>query len=194
MAQSLGADVLSSNGYLKVQPTLQLLNHPEIFVVGDVVDNTEQKQSIKAAAHAGVVAGNVIAYLEGKALKPYKGSSEMIVLTLGKVICTHLSSRRLDFSNNISSSLGRRGGLSWYLVGHCPRQLVCPLGEVKNPFNLNVAGSVWAFLGPAGWLMIGSIQYLFLRPKYSMSIDLNIIRTCTLVSSRRCHDCLLSNS
>lgn len=68
-----------------------MLNHPEIFVVGDVVDNTEQKQSIKAAAHAGVVAGNVVAYLEGKTLKPYKGSTEMIVLTLGKVLHVHLS-------------------------------------------------------------------------------------------------------
>jgi NADH dehydrogenase FAD-containing subunit len=86
IAQSLGANVLSSNKYIKVQPTLQLIDYPNIFVIGDAVDNTEQKQAAKAAAHAAIVGGNVIALLEGKALNPYKGSSEMIAITLGKVI------------------------------------------------------------------------------------------------------------
>ncbi|KAF5327071.1 hypothetical protein D9619_004610 [Psilocybe cf. subviscida] len=84
ITQSLGSDVLSPNKYVKVQPTFQLVNHPNIFVIGDAVDNTEQKQAAKAAAHAAVVGGNIIALLEGKALNPYKGSAEMIAITLGK--------------------------------------------------------------------------------------------------------------
>ncbi|KAF5325123.1 hypothetical protein D9619_010036 [Psilocybe cf. subviscida] len=84
IAESLGPDVLSPNKYVKVQPTLQLVNHPNIFVIGDAVDNTEQKQAAKTVAHAAVAGGNIVALLEGKVLKPYKGSAEMIVITLGK--------------------------------------------------------------------------------------------------------------
>lgn len=85
IGKSLGADVLSSTGYVKVQPTLQLINHPDIFAVGDVVDNTEQKEGVKAGAHGKVVAGNLVGLFEGKPLRRYAGSKEIIILTIGKV-------------------------------------------------------------------------------------------------------------
>jgi len=56
-------DVLTDTGSIKVQPTLQLSAHPEIFAVRDVVDLPEQKQLFKAQSHAAIVAPNIVAYL-----------------------------------------------------------------------------------------------------------------------------------
>jgi len=84
VANSLGADVVDKRNQIKVNPTLQLLNHPDIFALGDAVNIAEQKQVMKAMAHAGVVVGNIIAYVSGKPLKPYKGSPEVIIVTNGK--------------------------------------------------------------------------------------------------------------
>ena len=55
-------------------------------MVGDIIDWEEQKQAAKNAGHAAVVAKNVKAVLEGR--KPtavYKGSYEIILVTVGKV-------------------------------------------------------------------------------------------------------------
>ncbi|KAJ7070851.1 FAD/NAD(P)-binding domain-containing protein [Mycena amicta] len=83
--KSLGSSVLDERGQVKVQPTLQLLDHPNIFAVGDVINYVEQKQVMKAMAHAGIVAANIISLLSGSsALKPYKGSTEIILVTNGK--------------------------------------------------------------------------------------------------------------
>ncbi|KAF8167610.1 FAD/NAD(P)-binding domain-containing protein [Crassisporium funariophilum] len=84
IAKSLGADVLTERGLVKINPTLQMVAHPDIFVVGDVVDYREQKMLMKAQNHAGIVAANVVAQLNGGALKAYKGTTEMIVITLGR--------------------------------------------------------------------------------------------------------------
>ncbi|KAJ6575311.1 FAD/NAD(P)-binding domain-containing protein [Mycena capillaripes] len=84
VAKSLGADVLDERNQIKVRPTLQLLDHPDIFAVGDAINTVEQKQVMKAIAHSAIVAANIIAYLSGGTLKPYKGSTEMIVITNGK--------------------------------------------------------------------------------------------------------------
>lgn len=74
-----------------MKPTLQLKSFPDIFAAGDVVDIKEEKQLVKAMAHAEIVAANVIVYLTGASLssmKKYKGSRELIVVTLGKVCCS----------------------------------------------------------------------------------------------------------
>ncbi|KAJ7751309.1 FAD/NAD(P)-binding domain-containing protein [Mycena maculata] len=84
IAKSLGADSLDERNQIKVKPTLQLSEHPDIFAVGDAINTVEQKQVMKASAHAALVAGNIVAYLAGKSLKEYKGSSEIIVVTNGK--------------------------------------------------------------------------------------------------------------
>jgi len=83
--ESLGADVLTPSGHIKVQPTLQLPGHPRIFSGGDAMDWKEQKQAAKTTAHAAVIANNVLALLGStKSMIPYKGSVEMVVLTNGK--------------------------------------------------------------------------------------------------------------
>ncbi|KAJ7154055.1 FAD/NAD(P)-binding domain-containing protein [Mycena filopes] len=85
IGESLGASALDERGQVKVKPTLQLIDHPDIFAVGDIIDIFEQKQFMKATAHSGIVALNVIAYLEGSSsLKAYKGSPEVLIVTNGK--------------------------------------------------------------------------------------------------------------
>jgi len=81
---TLGPDALTKDGFVRVQPTLQLKGHPNIFAGGDAIDWQEQKQEGKAGKHAGVIAANVLAYVEGKPLQEYKGSIEMIAVTNGR--------------------------------------------------------------------------------------------------------------
>ncbi|KAJ7187846.1 FAD/NAD(P)-binding domain-containing protein [Mycena filopes] len=84
VATSLGAATLDERKQIKVKPTLQLIEHSDIFAIGDAIDTVEQKQVMKAAAHAAIVAANIVAYLSNRPLKPYKGSIELIVVTNGK--------------------------------------------------------------------------------------------------------------
>lgn len=89
---SLGNAVASPAGFIKVKPTLQLLQHSDIFAMGDILDIPEQKQIAKASAHASTLAANIPKYLADpatNAMKPYGGmmSREMIAITNGKV-CT----------------------------------------------------------------------------------------------------------
>ncbi|KAG8219520.1 hypothetical protein J3R82DRAFT_470 [Butyriboletus roseoflavus] len=83
---SLGSSSLSASGFIKVKPTLQLVDYPRIFAAGDVIEWAEQKQAAKVASHAGVVVQNVLNVLAGKsdALMNYQGSAEMIVITNGR--------------------------------------------------------------------------------------------------------------
>ncbi|KAF4596826.1 hypothetical protein EYR40_007485 [Pleurotus pulmonarius] len=84
--KSLGPDVLTPEGLVKVRPTLQLVAYDDIFAGGDILDVNEQKQYAKAVNHANVLAANILASIAGAnaKLKPYKGSSELIVITIGK--------------------------------------------------------------------------------------------------------------
>ena len=71
---------------MRVNEFLEVRGHPGVFALGDIIDWAEQKQAAKNAGHAAVVAKNVKAVLEGR--KPtavYKGSYEIILVTVGKV-------------------------------------------------------------------------------------------------------------
>lgn len=86
---SLGASVGSNLGLIKVTPTLQLLSHPDIFAIGDILDIPEQKQAGKTGAHAAVVTANISIYLSDptatKRMKVYSKAPEIIAITNGKV-------------------------------------------------------------------------------------------------------------
>ncbi|KAF8140584.1 FAD/NAD(P)-binding domain-containing protein [Boletus edulis] len=85
-AASLGSSTLSPSGFIRVKPTLQVVDHPRIFAVGDVIEWPEQKQAAKVAPHAKVVVQNVLNVLAGEndALVSYQGSAELIVITNGR--------------------------------------------------------------------------------------------------------------
>ncbi|KAF7297054.1 BRO1 domain-containing protein [Mycena indigotica] len=62
-----------------------LIGHSNIFALGDAIDYVEQKQVMKAMAHSGIFTANIVALDSGSTkLKPYKGSTEMIIVTNGK--------------------------------------------------------------------------------------------------------------
>ncbi|KAF9225465.1 FAD/NAD(P)-binding domain-containing protein [Gyrodon lividus] len=82
---SLGSSALSGSGYIKVKPSLQLVNYPYIFAAGDVIDWVEQKQAAKTKGHAAVVVANVLSLLgDREASGVYGGSSELILITNGR--------------------------------------------------------------------------------------------------------------
>ncbi|KAF8507661.1 FAD/NAD(P)-binding domain-containing protein [Gautieria morchelliformis] len=81
---SLGSDVLTNTGTVKIKPTFQLSNYANIFAAGDIIEWDEQKQAAKAKNHGAIIAANIVNYFTGKPLKDYKGSPELIALTNGK--------------------------------------------------------------------------------------------------------------
>lgn len=85
VSDSIGAASLSDRDLIRVRPTLQLQDYSHIFAGGDVIEWKEQKQAAKASPHGVLIAGNIMALLNGGKLKDYKGAMEMIVATNGKV-------------------------------------------------------------------------------------------------------------
>lgn len=105
MSAALGAASLSDQDLIRVRPTLQLVDHDDIFAAGDVIDWKEQKQSAKSTAHGALVGANIAAFLNKGKLKPYTGATEMIVLTNGKVCCISCS-RVCAISNGRAQNAG----------------------------------------------------------------------------------------
>ena len=91
--------MLDESGFVKVKPTLELLDHPGIFALGDIISWKEQKQAGKILGQAPVVAANVVSFLSGTPQqKQYKGKAEMILIPIGKVrssFCAQYSSLTL---------------------------------------------------------------------------------------------------
>ncbi|KAJ7631126.1 hypothetical protein FB45DRAFT_917584 [Roridomyces roridus] len=142
VARSLGDTTLDQRKQIKVKPTLQLLDHPEIFAMGDVINYVEQKTAMKASAHGGVVAGNIVALFAGKSLKPYKGSVEMIVVTNGKSLFVSAS-----FLAEYSPRQERRTRVHRDAMGHHLRSLVCAYDEVQDTHGWDDARVLWALIG-----------------------------------------------
>ncbi|KIJ39265.1 hypothetical protein M422DRAFT_175306, partial [Sphaerobolus stellatus SS14] len=84
VGESLGLDVLSKAGFVKVKTTLQVQGYDHIFAMGDMIDWKEQKQAFKTQSHRAVVATNILPVLEGQApKKEYNSMGEGIVVTNG---------------------------------------------------------------------------------------------------------------
>jgi NADH:ubiquinone reductase (non-electrogenic) len=79
----------SPQGKLLTQPTLQLLDYPEVFALGDLAEIYSSQQSIPATAQsayqaARIAAHNLSALIRGRSLKPYRYIHLGDMLTLGK--------------------------------------------------------------------------------------------------------------
>lgn len=86
LSSSLGEQIVTKEGYVKVLPTLQLREHPRIFAVGDIIDWDEHKQGVKCAAHVSVLTSNIGSLLENKRVKAeYRDSHDAIIISNGKV-------------------------------------------------------------------------------------------------------------
>jgi len=60
--------------------------------MGDIVNNTEQKQASKIPVHVSIVTANILSLLQGKkAAAMYRGQYEMIAIVNGKVCFVILS-------------------------------------------------------------------------------------------------------
>ncbi|KAF9502370.1 FAD/NAD-P-binding domain-containing protein [Pleurotus eryngii] len=81
--KSLGPDLLTDGGQVKFRPTLQLASYDNIFAGGDILDIKEEKQVAKALGHVQILTANILASISNKPLKPYNGSTEMILITNG---------------------------------------------------------------------------------------------------------------
>ncbi|VDB91689.1 unnamed protein product [Peniophora sp. CBMAI 1063] len=82
--KSLGENVLTKYGLVPTNPTLELPDHPGIFCIGDVLDNTERNRLGKYVKHVNAVVPNVLARLNGKEpKKKYTGSIETIAISIG---------------------------------------------------------------------------------------------------------------
>jgi NADH dehydrogenase FAD-containing subunit len=78
--------VLDVSGYVKVTDSLQLVGHPDIFALGDIISYAEQKQVAKIPGHGAVVVANLLSLMANKPTKKkYGGTFEMIAITNGKV-------------------------------------------------------------------------------------------------------------
>ncbi|KAL4252084.1 FAD/NAD(P)-binding domain superfamily protein [Abortiporus biennis] len=80
---SLDSNVLTPRGNVKVAPTLEVIGHPGVFALGDIIEWDEQKQAGKAPYHSAVVIDNIFNYLSGQPYKEYKGTFEGVFIPIG---------------------------------------------------------------------------------------------------------------
>jgi len=91
LASLRGGAALSSSGHVRVTPTLNVkfgFSGPianNIWAIGDIIDWDEQHMFFKASAHVDIVFKNLLAATSGSKLVKYKGTMEMILITVGPV-------------------------------------------------------------------------------------------------------------
>ncbi len=69
---------------IEVNSFLQLKNHENIFVAGDVTNLVEEKTAQNAEKHAKIVAKNILAKINNSQMEPYENKKRMMVISLGK--------------------------------------------------------------------------------------------------------------
>jgi NADH dehydrogenase FAD-containing subunit len=73
---------------VRVLPTLQLVSHPSIWAIGDILDFPEGKRASNTRGQLSVLVPNLLVFLRdtnAKLRKKYTPSAENIVLTNGAV-------------------------------------------------------------------------------------------------------------
>jgi NADH dehydrogenase len=88
LAATLGAE-LGKGGTVKVQPTLQLPGHPEVFVIGDLAAVTQNGRQLPqlippAMQEARHAARSIQALLAGEAPEPFRYADPGIMATIGR--------------------------------------------------------------------------------------------------------------
>jgi NADH:ubiquinone reductase (non-electrogenic) len=96
----------NNNGKLLINPSLQLIDHPEVFALGDIAQLTNKNKPMPATAQvayqqASCAAHNIAATIESKTLKPFKYLHLGDMLTLGR-----RSAIVSSYGLNISGQLG----------------------------------------------------------------------------------------
>ena len=84
------SECVTERGFVKVTTTLQLVDHPHIFAIGDVLPCDEEKLAQNAEIHADVVAKNIKLIDEGKPpslLHHYDPSPKMMLISMGPKRC-----------------------------------------------------------------------------------------------------------
>lgn len=85
---TLGAEIVNTNGYIKVKKTFQV-DHADlsnVFVLGDVADFKETKLAYRIGKHIPTIVENIvqIAVKKGKPTAEYKKAPDAMVITFGK--------------------------------------------------------------------------------------------------------------
>ncbi len=76
-------NIINSKGFLKVNPFLQLINHNNIFVGGDLNNIDEEKTAQNAERHAHCITKNIVALINKESLRHHKPRSGPLVISLG---------------------------------------------------------------------------------------------------------------
>jgi len=134
-SSTFGNDILTPQGHIIVRNTLQLPDYPNIFALGDAIDFPEQKQAAKAGRHLRILMQNIPAFIDGRRLKEYTGTPEMIAVTNGKVDFVHLVFCCLY---NALLPTARRGVVHWSFLGNCPGRLDSLVGQVQDVVSVDV--------------------------------------------------------
>ncbi|KAM0790604.1 hypothetical protein ACM66B_004469 [Microbotryomycetes sp. NB124-2] len=84
LVSDFDSSAVDSAGLVKVQPTLQLVDHENIFAAGDITNLDETKLSFNGQAHVPVVVQNIVSLIGGnKANKTIEPGKKVIVVTCG---------------------------------------------------------------------------------------------------------------
>ena len=139
----------NARGLLNVLPTLQLVEHPNVFALGDIAYVPDASPVLAGTAQlafqeADLAAGNVKAFLAGRELKQRHfeelgetvslGTEKAAVLTGGKVFGGPLArqARFALYTARLPTWHHRlRVGASWFFEGTSPRPLL-PLGFERS--------------------------------------------------------------
>lgn len=94
---------LDSGGHVRVNETLQMENHPHIFIAGDIVNIPEEKLAQCANDHAEDIVHNIKNILTKTPLKKYKAKPRGYLIYLGKKTTLTVGDKQLYMGKLVNS-------------------------------------------------------------------------------------------